>query len=231
MNLLSLLALCILLSGCSSTKKPEEITAPAKKDDPTVEKYADANDLAAGKASASVKVAIDANKAGKPAIVEKELGVAEANLPRPTPTDLAEARARAEKQDGKAYEKALIEADKVQKQIEDLWVKVEAQRAEDRAKAEAEIARMKMQIEEERKTKVLLMFAGVGGLVTLAGVGLFIFGSKPNAIGLIAIGAGIGSLGFFWGSPAFDWLMIGMIGLSGLLGIIWLGKRIFTKPQ
>lgn len=225
-----LLALSLILSGCS-TPKPEEIVKPGAKGDAVVENYADANDLAAGKASASVKVAIDANKAGKQEVVGKELEVAEANLPRPTPADLTEARERSGKQDAKAYEKALVEADKVQKQIEDLWVKVEAQRAEDRAKADAEIARMKMQIEEERKTKVLLIFAGVGGLITIAGVALFIFGSKPNGVGLIAIGAGIGSLGFFWGSPAFDWLMIGLIGLSGLMGLIWLGKRIFTKPQ
>jgi hypothetical protein len=119
----------------------------------------------------------------------------------------------------------------MQKKIDEMWAKVEAQRAEDRAKAEAEISRMKMQIEEERKTKVLLIFAGVGGLITLAGVGLFIFGSKANAVGLIAIGAGIGSLGFFWGSPAFDSLMLGLIGLAGLMGLIWLGKRIFAKPQ
>ncbi|CAB4147805.1 hypothetical protein UFOVP510_49 [uncultured Caudovirales phage] len=230
MNIPFLLALTLILSGCS-TPKPEEIVKPGSKSDAVVENYADANDLAAGKASASVKVAIDANKAGKPEVVGKELEVAEANLPRPTPADLAEARERSGKQDAKAYDKALVDADKVQKQIEDLWAKVEAQRAEDRAKADAEIARMKMQIEEERKTKVLLIFAGVGGLITIAGVALFIFGSKPNGVGLIAIGAGIGSLGFFWGSPAFDWLMIGLIGLSGLMGLIWLGKRIFAKAQ
>jgi hypothetical protein len=226
-----LLILALLICGCSSSKKPEEINPPSKKSEEVVEKYADANDQAAGKASASVKVAIDANKAGKPGVVEKELTIAEANLPRPTPADLKEAKERSEKSDEKAYAKALEEADKVQKKIDEMWAKVEAQRAEDRAKAEAEISRMKMQIEEERKTKVLLIFAGVGGLITLAGVALFIFGSKPNAIGLIAIGAGIGSLGFFWGSPAFDLLMIGLIGLSGLMGLIWLGKRIFAKAQ
>ena len=226
-----LLILTLLICGCSSSKKPEEITTPSKKSEEVVEKYADANDQAAGKASASVKVAIDANKAGKPGVVEKELTIAEANLPRPTPADLKEAKERSEKSDEKAYAKALEEADKVQKKIDEMWAKVEAQRAEDRAKADAEINRMKMQIEEERKTKVLLIFAGVGGLITLAGVALFIFGSKPNAVGLIAIGAGIGSLGFFWGSPAFDLLMIVLIGLSGLMGLIWLGKRIFAKPQ
>jgi hypothetical protein len=226
-----LLILALLICGCSSSKKPEEINPPSKKSEEVVEKYADANDQAAGKASASVKVAMDANKAGKPGVVEKELTIAEANLPRPTPADLKEAKDRSEKSDEKAYAKALEEADKMQKKIDEMWAKVEAQRAEDRAKAEAEISRMKMQIEEERKTKVLLIFAGVGGLITLAGVALFIFGSKPNAIGLIAIGAGIGSLGFFWGSPAFDLLMIGLIGLSGLMGLIWLGKRIFTKAQ
>ena len=226
-----LLILTLLICGCSSSKKPEEIPAPSKKSEEVVEKYADANDQAAGKASASVKVAIDANKAGKPGVVEKELTIAEANLPRPTPADLKEAKERSEKSDEKAYAKALEEADKVQKKIDEMWAKVEAQRAEDRAKADAEINRMKMQIEEERKTKVLLIFAGVGGLITLAGVALFIFGSKPNAVGLIAIGAGIGSLGFFWGSPAFDLLMIVLIGLSGLMGLIWLGKRIFAKPQ
>ena len=226
-----LLILSLLICGCSSSKKPEEIPAPSKKSEEVVEKYADANDQAAGKASASVKVAIDANKAGKPGVVEKELTIAEANLPRPTPADLKEAKERSEKSDEKAYAKALEEADKVQKKIDEMWAKVEAQRAEDRAKADAEINRMKMQIEEERKTKVLLIFAGVGGLITLAGVALFIFGSKPNAVGLIAIGAGIGSLGFFWGSPAFDLLMIVLIGLSGLMGLIWLGKRIFAKPQ
>lgn len=226
-----LLILALLISGCSSSKKSDEIPTPSKKSEEAVEKYADANDLAAGKASASVKVAIDANKAGKPGVVEKELTIASANLPRPSPADLKEAKERSEKSDEKAYAKALEEADKMQKKIDEMWAKVEAQRAEDRAKAEAEIARMKMQIEEERKTKVLLIFAGVGGLITLAGVGLFIFGSKPNAVGLIAIGAGIGSLGFFWGSPAFDLLMIGLIGLSGLMGLIWLGKRIFAKAQ
>jgi len=148
-----------------------------------------------------------------------------------TSISLKEAKERSEKSDEKAYAKALEEADKVQKKIDEMWAKVEAQRAEDRAKAYAEINRMKMQIEEERKTKVLLIFAGVGGLITLAGVALFIFGSKPNAVGLIAIGAGIGSLGFFWGSPAFDLLMIVLIGLSGLMGLIWLGKRIFAKAQ
>jgi hypothetical protein len=227
---LSIIFLLLLISGCKTPEVPPEPIAPTGKPE-AVDSYADANDLAAGKASASVQVAIEANREGKTKVVDKELSVASANLPRPTSGDLKEAKTRAEKQDEKEYEKAIASAEQIQKQIDDLWAKVEAQRAEDRAKANAEIEKMKVEIEAERQTKILFGFAGLGALITLAGVGLFMFGSKTNAVALIAIGLLIGSLGFVWGTPLFTWVMMGAIGTALILGLIWIGKRMFAPKQ
>lgn len=233
MRLLILILSLGLLPGCSMFKKEDPKPEPAQveKSGKAVDSYADSSDVAASKASASVQVAKDANKEGKPAVVEKELSVAQANLPRPTQADLQEARVRAGKMDEKIYQAALDNADKLQRQIEDLWAKVEAQRAEDRAVAEARLGEMRLQIEEERKTKVMIGFAGVGAIIALLGVGLFIFGSRGNALALIAIGAAWGSLGFFWGSKMFDWIMGGAIGGMILLGFAWGVRRIFRKKK
>lgn len=222
-----------LMPGCSLFRKedPKPEASQVEKSGKVVDSYADSSDVAAGKASASVQVAKDANKDGKPEVVEKELTVAQANLPRPTQADLMEARTRAGKMDEKIYRDALSQAEKLQKQIEDLWAKVEAQRAEDRAIADAELNKMRLQIEEERKTKVMIGFAGVGAVIALLGVGLFIFGSRGNALALIAIGAAWGSLGFFWGSKIFDWIMAGAIGGMILLGFAWGVRRIFRKKK
>ena len=217
-------------AGCETPKVDTPVVPPGNPPKvEAVDTYADANDEAASKAGASVKVASEANRDGKVKVVEKELEVAGALLPRPNPKDLQEARTRAASGDEKSYQAAMIYADQLNRRIDDLWAKVEAQRAEDRAKANAEIEKMQIMIQEERKTKILFGFAGLGGLISLIGVGCFLFGNRVAGIGVIAIGVGFGSLGFIWGTPLFDWVMGVSLGCLLLMGLIWVARRVFAK--
>lgn len=212
----------LLILLCACTPKVEPPTEAPQKQSASVDVYADASDEAAGKAAAAVQVAKETLGEGKTKATAKELDVAQANLPRPTPADVAEARTRADKLDDATYAKALVDADRLQRQIDDLWAKVEAARAEDKAKADAQVAKMKMEFEEERKNKMVMMFAAAGVVSCLFGIGLIAFSTnKVSGVVAFVLGIVLGSVGVMWDSPYF----LPSIGGAGFLitcvGVWW----------
>lgn len=196
-----LLLSALLLVGCS-TSKTEPVVVETKV--APVDSYAKANDLAAGKAAAAVQVAKETLAAGKTKATDNELSVAQSNLPRPSQDDLGAARKRAESLDDKAYTAAISQGEKLQKQIDDLWTNVEKTRAADKAKADAEITKLKTEFEEERRGKMMLMYGGAGVLTCLCGVGLIVFGTKKlEGVLMFISGVVLGSLSILWDSPYF----------------------------
>jgi hypothetical protein len=229
-----LLLLSLLLAGCSLFKKPEDKAPVVVESKPTtVDNYADANDTAAAKASAAVQVAKETLAEGKVNATDKELSVAQANLPRPSTQDLTEARTRATKLDDTAYQKAVVQGEELQKDIDDLWTKVEKARAEDKAKADAELTKLKLQFEEERRSKMMMMFGGAGVAVCLLGVLLIAFSSNKMSGGLLFIsGVALGSMSVIWDSPYFVPVFGGVVVLIAIVMglVLWSRYRGQVQP-
>jgi hypothetical protein len=203
----ALLAITLLLQGCFLWRSPEapaEVTTKAGQ----VDQYADKNDFVMSRAAAAVQVAADANRHGLTNVTSAELDIAQSYLPRPTATDLAYAKARADKADPKAYEKAKAVADSHQRQLDDLWSKVEAEKQ----KAKDQLEAKQQELLAAEKTHRNTIIIGIGGVLILAGVAMIMFGaSKKNAGIGIAIGASVVSLPQYMDSPAFIWIVSGII--------------------
>lgn len=111
---------------------------------------------------------------------------------------------------------AKYEAEKAKKQAEFNAKLLEREQA-----LEQEKALRKIEAEEARKDKFLYL----GGLVCVAGIAMFIFGSKPMGLQLFASGTAVASLPFVWDSPYF----IYGAGAFGLLGLIAVARIVFRK--
>jgi len=170
-------ALIALSIGCSpSTPRTVVIQAPEVSATPKVDAYADKQDRAQDKAAASVTVAREAIAAAKPTTADKELEVAQANLPRPTTTALAEARKRAEGGKAESYAAALKYADELQAEILDAWGQVEQEKARNDAlelqlKANQRLADATR--EQDRLDAMATKCNWLGGALILAGIASF----------------------------------------------------------
>ena len=239
MRLILGLALCLSLTGCPSI--PDEVTLPPSDKATPVDAYADAGDVVMGKAAASVAVAKEANQSGKPGVVDAELGVAATLLPRPSPADLAQAKARADKADPKAYAKAAEEADRLQRELDTLWAKVE----HEKAKAILALDAKQQELDAARAAQRDLMWTGAGLLLIVLGVASIAWGSAMGIskfeAGLIMLcGFAVGSLPWLLESDLSAWVLAPAAGLVALRGVVWvwsLGKRKtlpithFLKPK
>jgi hypothetical protein len=144
--------------------------------------------------------------------------LAQTYLPRPTETDLSYAQARALKNDPAAYAKSKLVADAHQRQLDDLWGKVEAEKQ----KAKDQLEAKEKELESARKEKQTTLLSLVGaGLITLGTLGLLFGLNRMNAIVVLAIGAGVAALPWLFDSPAFIWIAGGAASL-GTLEVLWL---------
>lgn len=218
----------LLLSGCflwrsPAPEVPAEVTTKAGK----VDAYADKNDLIMSRAASSVIVARSALDQGLTSVASAELDLAQTYLPRPSETDLAYAQARALKADPKAYAKSKAVADAHQRQLDDLWSKVEAEKEKARNQLEAK----EKELESARKEKQTTLLSLVGaGLITLGTLGLLFGLNRINAVVVIAIGAGVAALPWFLDSPAFIWIA-GGAAVLGALEVFWLIYKKLKPSQ
>ena len=218
----------LLLSGCflwrsPAPEVPAEVTTKAGK----VDAYADKNDLIMSRAASSVIVARSALDQGLTSVASAELDLAQTYLPRPSETDLAYAQARALKADPKAYAKSKAVADAHQRQLDDLWSKVEAEKQ----KAKDQLEAKEKELESARKEKQTTLLSLVGaGLITLGTLGLLFGLNRINAVVVIAIGAGVAALPWLFDSPAFIWIA-GGAAVLGALEVLWLIYKKLKPSQ
>jgi hypothetical protein len=218
----------LLLSGCflwrsPAPEAPAEVTTKAGK----VDAYADKNDLIMSRAASSVIVARSALDQGLTSVASAELDLAQTYLPRPSETDLAYAQARALKADPKAYAKSKAVADAHQRQLDDLWSKVEAEKQ----KAKDQLEAKEKELESARKEKQTTLLSLVGaGLITLGTLGLLFGLNRINAVVVIAIGAGVAALPWLFDSPAFIWIA-GGAAVLGALEVLWLIYKKLKPSQ
>ena len=218
----------LLLSGCflwrsPAPEVPAEVTTKAGK----VDAYADKNDLIMSRAASSVIVARSALDQGLTSVASAELDLAQTYLPRPSETDLAYAQARALKADPAAYAKSKAVADAHQRQLDDLWGKVEAEKQ----KAKDQLEAKEKELESARKEKQTTLLSLVGaGLITLGTLGLLFGLNRINAVVVIAIGAGVAALPWFLDSPAFIYIA-GGAAVLGALEVLWLLYKKLKPSQ
>lgn len=216
---------CVALSGCASWWSEDEPEVVAPKQTP-VDAYADAGDALMDKAAASVAVARKANADGKPAVVDSELGVAANLLPRPSTAELTRAQGRADKADPAAYLRAMEEADRLQRELDSLWGKVEAEKATARAALEAK----QMELDAERAKTRDLLWSGIGlALVALAAIGL-VWGSsfgvtKAEALLVLGLGFACGSLPWVLDSDLSAWVVVPAGGLVALRLVLFVWRK------
>lgn len=131
-----------------------------------------------------------------------------------------------------AYKKEQEEAVALRIKLKEADAKYEAEKAKKQAEFEAKLkereqaleqekALRKIDAEEARKDKFLYL----GGLISVAGIAMFIFGSKPMGLQLFASGIAVASLPIVWNSPYF----IYACGAFALLGLIAVGRIVFKK--
>lgn len=225
------LLIIVALAGCTGTKKAEApAPAPVPVEDSTAT-FGNKQDKADQRIAASIQGAREANADGKPAAVEAELAVAASYLPMVLPGDLAYVRQRIQQNDPKAYAEAKAYGTKLKADLDDLWVKMEAQQK----KSAAEITELKRQlsdrdkaIEQARKDKIAQQLSTLGAGLIALGVGLLAFGSfigvSKLSAGLVILGGMLcSSLTWVMDSPAFSWLIIGvcaLVGLAALQGMV-----------
>lgn len=160
------LAVCLSMSACTTPQT--EVASPGD----TLEVVGAKQDKVDARAAAAIVVASEANDAGKPAVVKSELRVASAYLPPPAESDVAFARQRADKADQSQYAKEIEYAKKLNKDIEEMWVKLESEKKEN---AEV-IAKLRAEVEQAKKDGVSMLFTaaalfcfGVALVMTLLG--------------------------------------------------------------
>lgn len=220
---LATLIILVALAGCSSVDKPPQDPAPKAATLDTVGSDLDQIDTAV---SASVQVAREMNKAGRPDKVESELSVAAANLPSPDADAVNMARARADKATSDEYEAQRQKAQAKAAKLEREWAELEKQVQINKKVMEGkdvQIKELKLQIEENKKD--IWSITGAG-LVVIGGLAMGFVGWKVGAPLLLA-GAFCAAIPYVIDSPAFMWT--GGITLIACCGIfVW---WVFDKAR
>lgn len=192
--------LIALLVGCASKPKTPEappasapvvIKAPEVPKETVADKYADHQDKANDYAAAAVTTAREALASNKPKVADRELEVAQANLPRPSNPALISARKRAGEGKDETYAAHLARADGLQKKVDEAWAAVEREKARNDAlelelkanlakqKADAE-ARQKADADRKRQERLDELAARcnwLGGILIAAGLLCFALSS------------------------------------------------------
>ena len=214
--------LCLLI-GCTSKqdKLPEALPAPKAGELDRVGKDLDVID---SRVAAAVTVAREANGAGKPAVVESELSIAQSFLPKAEENDVAFARQRSEKATPAEYEAQRKKAAEKQRALELEWAGLEKQVAASKAAMtarDARIAELTAELDRAKKDAAANLWTMAGVAIAAIGALATAFASPRVGIPLIACGAAIGAFPFVVDSPFFTYIAAGSLGCLALLGL-WL---------
>jgi hypothetical protein len=203
-----------LSSGCGTTKQ-EPAPAPQA---PDLEKVGKSLDQIDSRVAASVIVARESNKDGKPEKVESELSVASAYLPKPKPEDLEYARKRALTGDASAYEAQRKKAETKQKEIEASWLKLEEQVEANKRLIEAKDKKIK-QLEDDLKQSNRSIWAMAGaGLMVGGALCWALLGWKIGAP-LIACAPIAGSVPVIYESEYFLIIVLSAVAIAFVFGL------------
>jgi len=223
----SLLAISLLMAGCSTSRPPipEQPNAPTSEGIvATVSKQWDTADQ---KVAASVSIARE--NADRPDIVRSETSVALSFLPPPEPGELALARARAAKADQKDYAQATAFGKNLLASIDKNWAKVEADQKEALRVSQlkdARIAELTAEVERVKReaSDNIWTMAGVG--IAALGAIAMVFAGPRIGITLILSGAAIGAFPLIVDSEYFSYIVGTTLALAAGLGIYWLWDRV-----
>jgi hypothetical protein len=230
-SLLVIAASLLALTGCrtSPAPLPEAVPVPKGID---LDKVGSQLDVIDSRVAAAVIVAREANTAGKPAVVDSELSVAQSFLPKPSEGDIAFARQRSEKATPAEYEAQRKKAAAKQAEAEKAWTTLETQVQQNKAAIaarDARIAELTAEVERVKKD-------AAANLWTLAGVGIAVVGAIATAfvgpkvgIPLLACGAAIGAFPFVVDSPYFAYIAGGSLAVAAALGIWYLWDIVRDK--
>lgn len=156
------LVLALLTACASKTLAPDApapvapvvIKAPEVPKETVADKYADQQDKANDYAAAAVTTAREAIAADKPKAADRELEVAQANLPKPSGVALASARKRMGEGKAETYAAHIARADALQKKVDEAWAAVEREKARNDAlelELKANLAKQKADAEARQK--------------------------------------------------------------------------------
>lgn len=188
----------LILSGCALFgPRTDSASTPI-----AIDLYAEKADLIMSRAASAVEAAMIANSKGQQKVVESELRVAEAYLPRPSAVDTDYASKRALRADIDDYQKSIEVGDVHQRQLDELWNAVSAEK--ERSKLALDEKELKYQ--SDRKMFITYVVTGVGALGVAAGIGMLLFGfNKMNALFSIAIGVAVIAAATVFEAPWFGW--------------------------
>ena len=215
-NLFALMSLALV----SCTSKPEPDPLPSTGVD-ELTKVGEKIDKADSRVAAAVTVAVE--NSDKPEVVKAEGKVALAYLPAPTEEDVAFARARALKNDQKAYQAQMDYATKLKAEVETMWAKAESDALKSKADIQALKEKNKELLGEVEKAKK----EASDNAWTLTGAGLAVIGALATAfagprigIPLLLSGAFCGSIPFIIDSEYFAWISGTTLAIAAAL-ISW----------
>jgi hypothetical protein len=233
-RLLISIALACALTGCSWFswgKKDAPALPPADKGKQTsVDNYADAADGVMDIAAAAVHTARAANASGKPVTVEGELSVAASALPRPTPGALKESASRAAAESAVIWAEAAARADRLQRDLDNLWNKVE----QDKEAARQQLAAKQAELDAARAAQRDLIWTAGGLAIVLAGVAGMVWGTgfgvtKVEAGSVILVGFAVGALPWLLDSDLSVWILAPIGATIGLRLAVWAWQSAFSR--
>lgn len=207
--------LLVALAGCSTKVDQPVPSSPKPASLESVSSKAGQIDTAV---SASVQVAREMNKAGRPDKVEGELSVAAANLPKADDGAVALARLRAEKATSLEYEEQRKKAQAKAAEMEKAWAELHKQ-----AKLkDDQIRELKLQVESHRREIWSITGAGlvvIGGLV-------WAFASWKMGAPLLLAGAFCSAIPYTIESPFFTWTAGGTLACCSILFVWWIFDKV-----
>ena len=228
---LLLAVIAVLVAGCKTTPPPLPDAVPAPKGI-DLDKVGTQLDVIDSRVAAAVIVAREANTAGKPAVVDSELSVAQSFLPKPSEGDVAFARQRSEKATPAEYEAQRKKAAEKQAEAEKAWSVLSKQVEDNKAALAARDKRIEELTAEVDRVKK----DAAANLWTLAGVGIAVVGAIATAfvgpkvgIPLLACGAAIGAFPFVVDSPYFTYIAAGTLAAAAALGLWLLWDKVRDK--
>jgi len=218
----ALLILVAVMAGCTCNQLPQPSPQPKGVSLDAVGNGLDQIDAAV---AASIQVAREMNKDGKPDKVESELSVAAANLPKPPAESVTVARARAEKATNAEYEEQRKKAQAKAAELDKAWSELEGQVRENKRvlrEKDDQIKALKAQVDDAKKDIWTITGAG---LVVIGGLAMAIASWKVGAPLLLA-GAFCGSIPFIVDSPMFLWIAGVTLFCCAGLGVWWVFDKV-----
>lgn len=225
-----LVLFALALVGCPTTPDTDG-TGTATPPPDNFAKVGDQIDKADARVSAGVQVARNANAAGKPETVERELAVVAAYLPPPDPHNLAYISERVRRNDPAEYKRAMDAGAKLLAVIDANWAKAEADASKNKAAldgANKKIVELTAEVERVKTEGIRNAFTVAAGACFLAALGLAILGQYLRAGGAFVVGGAIGALPYLYASPYFVPGVCAFVLIASTVAAIWF--IWFRKP-